>query len=329
VRLAPAPGQARKPHSRLGSPTVVAASVTFRPIASKLARPPRSSQHTLSRLQPPAVFGAVATPFLAAPVTVRITRAKPPPRTDFRLAPPAVVAGAITFRPLAVSIAEWKAPRLTRSTVRPPTVVTAAGVLAPFAPVTIRLARPLASRRNTYKLRGPAILGASVVFGPLEVRLARTPPQARKTTSRLQPPASLAVVVQALLAPITTRLARVKRIPRAQTRLRPPAVVGASVTFRPLAIKLVRRPRQAGAAKSIVGKLISGLAQAIPSFWLEGDQASATFDGDQAAGSMDDLMTVAVMDADSGEASMDTSAGAQGILFDYGARYYGGGSYRG
>lgn len=202
--------------SKLRPPPVVGASTVFEPVKVELARlPPTPLRATTTHLRRP-IEAAVVVATLAYPVTVKLARGKPRPPVAFHLRAPAVVGDSITFPPVEVRIV-------------PP---------------------PKQGRASSWKLQPPSVTGASITFPPPRVKLARTPGAYQKAQSKLRAPAVLGAVVVVISAPVRVVLAKWRPQRPVTAKVRPPAAVGASITFRPVVTKLARTPQSVFKASS-------------------------------------------------------------------------------
>jgi hypothetical protein len=301
VRLAPSSTLGRRSRYRLNPPSVVAPAVVFRPVLVKTVRQPSRAQHTLSTLRPPAVVASAVT-FRA--VSTKLVVAPKPRLVQFELRPPVVLGSVATpflASPVTVKLARALQPRRVWYVLRPPTVVGA--VVAPFlaSPVVVKLTRALQPRRVRYVLQPPASVGASITFRPVQVTRAPRPTDAtRRTVKQVRPPATLQQIVAFLAAPIRVFLTGAAR-PRPTVRImRKPTVVTPAITFRPLVVKLARRPAQAGAAKSrlqkptvlfaFIASIVTGYFTSRPGGVTDSTPAERDFDtstGGQSTGNPD------------------------------------------
>jgi len=248
VKTAPQPQQYRVVRSELRPPSAVDPAITFRPVETKTVQRPPQYRFSRSKLGAP-ILAPAPTPVLV-PLEVRLARFRPISTASAILRPPPVVGAPIVFDPVRLHLTQPPvASRRAKSALRPPATLVAAVVAQVFAPILVRLTRARAVLPVESKLRPPTVVAPAVVFRAVQVKLARLVGTVPGTHSRLFPIPPFAPYIA---PPIRRALARSYRKVQAQSKLRKPTVVGAAVTFRPLVAKLVRRPRQAGAARSIV-----------------------------------------------------------------------------
>lgn len=157
-----------------------------------------------STLRPPVVLGAVATAFVARPVTIngipvydRQAMGSQRRSVNWKLRPPAVVAPAIIFAPVAVHRASTPARFYkVKSRLQSPAVLGTPP--APFvsAPVSVRSAKLIPRRiQVSYRLRAPVVVGAAIVFRPVRVKTVTRPSRFNKAVYRLQAPTIMGDVV--------------------------------------------------------------------------------------------------------------------------------------
>lgn len=240
---------------KLRRPTVVGASITFRPLKVALTDRNRPAYFVLqrgvhSRLRPPT---KLAPSIVFAPVRVLLTDPERPAQlvlqrgAHSRLRPPTVmgvVAVPTVAPPLKLSLAKTnQQPYAAHYKLRPPAVVAPSIV---FAPVRVQLHQPSRQPFAPHtKLFPPAAVGPSTVFPPVKVTLRQPPRQGYATHSKLRPP--VVVGASVVFAAIRTRLARTPRAYQlAKSQLRPPTTLIALVfnfVAPPKLGKLARTPQ--------------------------------------------------------------------------------------
>jgi hypothetical protein len=237
VTLAPSATQARRAHSRLGPPTVIAGAIAWHGPGIYLTRERRPV--TKSALRAPAVVTpAVVQVFFGPSVTLAPSTR---PKAQSQLLPPAVIGGARVNPGLRIKLVFGQTRRGVAN-LFPPAVVTAAVTEAFFGPPPTFA--PQRRGRATYDLAAPIVLDSGGALGWLAVSLA---PQRRGITkSILRPPAVVtAAVVQVYYGPEVTLVRR--RTPRTTRFLRPPVIPPLA---RPLEVALA--PQRRGAPHSVL-----------------------------------------------------------------------------
>lgn len=229
----------RAPDSKLRPPAAVDASVTFRPVQTKLVRNPGGKPK--SRLNPPSVLGAVVVTVFR-PVQVALTKVLPFKRPASRLRPPSSVGDALTFRPVQKTLVQ--PPRQSRKNVsdlRPPTILYFLAY-----PIRVLNSKWRPPTPTHPKLRPPAVIDAATVFRAVRVYVVEPPVQAvRKAKSRLSLPVAPAAPVIGRALQVHLVQPPMQAVRKAKARLQAPTVVGAAVVFRAIQIHLVQPPVQA------------------------------------------------------------------------------------
>lgn len=243
--------------SRLKPPIAVNAAVTFRPLDIQLSvtltrsRSAPPQRITRSDLQPPTAIGA---PNVYRAVSTRLAPSSRLGRVPHpHPVKPAAVASAVTFGPVTIKLV--RTPRSAikqRSDLQPPAAVGDPIVYRPLAialsAILNRLNAGLPKRAVRSKLQPPTVVGASTVFRPVSVGLARrtwAEMVRRAAHSKYNPPATLApppVPPTFEQLRFRTWLTRI-RPPRFLSRLKPPTVIGAPVTYGPVQVELARAQR--------------------------------------------------------------------------------------
>lgn len=266
ARKAPPPTTTLTPASSLVGPSTV-----FSPIEVKLAKPPamyRRVDPRISRVRAPA---ALAAAFIAAPIKTLLARLrKTVPAVESKLRAPAAVNPSIVFRPLQVhtTVTPQQAHK-TRSILRAPAAIASAitflairthlvqkpqqygkvdphisrvrlPVAAPVvaflaSPIRVALAKVRRTPPTTTLTATSALVGPAVTFAPIRVHTVLQIPQAaRKNTSRLRPPATLALSF--IASPIRAVLAKWQNPRLVDSKLRPPTAVAPSIVFSPVKV---------------------------------------------------------------------------------------------
>lgn len=246
--------QSRRPgQTSLQPPTVIGRDVFFGPAVTLV---PQARGKPEPRLFPPAVVGAGIVYRAVLTHLTYSLRGKP----KSRLQPPAVVASPTLFF----------GPRVTLTRIRPRPTTTTLGVFPPqavvYAPVAVHLTysrrgKPSSSLTGlpigasdvytgprthlAYSLRGkpksrlfPTKPGVEP-FRPVQITLATNKPQ--PTTAVLEPPAVVQPLTVVFYGPQTNLTYSRRGEPL--SALRPPAVVGAGIVFRPVLVSLVPSPQ--------------------------------------------------------------------------------------
>lgn len=239
-----------KPKSLLKPPAVVGAGVVFSPVVVSLAASFRGKPRSFLL---PAIIPPLARP-VETKLTVQLARAELARRLSFpRLLPPTVVGAGIVFRAVQVELSpshQIGRQRRYRSQLEPPTVVQPL-TLVFFGPHTALTY----SRRGKPKprLSVPAVVGAGIVFRGIQAHL--TYALRGRAKSKLFAPVFEPALARPLETKLTIQLARIERR-LANSKLIPPAVVGAGIYFRGIQAHLAPSPKQARVTHPVLGKLI-------------------------------------------------------------------------
>lgn len=237
VQITLAPQRRGTPVATLSAPTAVAAGLAFHGPRVRLFNPAGRRDAVKHTLRAPA---AVTAATIAQPIRITIARGKPGRPLTALSAPSAVLAG-IAFHGPRVKLA---GPINTRAKVRHTLAAPAAVRADVFAPVKVTLAD---SHRGAAKpkLNAPAIIGDGVTFGGPSVLLAPSNdiPQRRRPDSKLRPPVVIQPLTLLFFGPDVTRAASKRGRPT--SHLAPPAVIGAGVTYGPVAVQLAYSRRGA------------------------------------------------------------------------------------
>lgn len=227
-------------------PVAIGDSIVWYGPGTKLAPPEtgRRQRPTYCRLSPPAVVIAAQTAIFFGPrVTLnvqlpvqrreRVTKRSP----DYELKPPVVIGTSVMVVGIrALYTKELRAGirrRVAHSILRKPVVLVTPGVF--FGPKTTLTSELATQRRNRvtrrspdYELKPPAVIGGGIRFSGLYERLALAKPHYIRRISRLRPPA----VTQANVtyAPIAAQLAASRR-GKPRFFFRGPTI-GSGITFR-------------------------------------------------------------------------------------------------
>jgi hypothetical protein len=208
-----------KPRSRLAAPAVIGAGIDFGPPFMQLAYSRRGE--ALSRLTPPAV---VAAPTLFFGPEVTLTRIRPrPTTTTLGVFPPQ----AVVYAPISVHLAYSR---------RGQPISFLRGLPVGASNVYVGPVTHLAySRRGKPFSQLFPVTPGKEPFRPVQVTLAVNKP--KPTTTELQPPVVVAAQVVAFYGPSINLTYSRRGKPR--SKLRPPAVIGAGIVFRPIRVNLV------------------------------------------------------------------------------------------
>ena len=268
IRVELAYSRRGKPINKLRPPSVVAGAIVYAPVKTKLAPSTKLGRIPQFVLKPPAVVGAA---IVYAPVKTKLTysrRGKPKSKLfapitvapqffqrplqvflapssrgipKYKLAAPIVIGAATIFRPIETTLAP--STRIARAAnnkeIKPPAVIGGAIVFRPVA-ITLAVApddvgKQYSKRAPHSKLRIPVVVGASFIPSPIVVELA--PSKRGKSKSRLFAPVVIGGAT--LFRPVKTTLVGSHKLSRtADSKLRPPAIVGAVFVSRPISISL-------------------------------------------------------------------------------------------
>ena len=246
----------RAPHPHPVKPAAVASAVTFGPITVKLVRTPRSAVKQRSELQPPA---AVGDPIVYRPLQValsailnRLNAGLPKRAVRSKLQPPTVVGASTVFRPVSVGLARrtWAemVRRAAHSKYNPPATLAPPPVVPTFEQLRFRtwLTR-IRPPRFLSRLKPPGVIGAPITYAPVQIELARAQRARYRTRSFQTVVQFFPVVPPPTVEQLKTRIFLTRRGPvrLTQSRLKPPAVTGAPLVFRPVTLELAPSSRLA------------------------------------------------------------------------------------